>query len=247
MPDSLAAMLALINDNTSGDISAADHRATIEALYEWIPPEQKYLVGRLPGETAHDDDDFFEAYSGYTEVTVSGSGTWALGRAGLGVSYTGQAVGDVVAALKPFTASGPPITIETAMSGLIRTGGSTAGAGIILTDGTTSGSNGYWTIYGHQLLHGGGGTLATMPQTSLGTGVPAGDGLLYMRVTWKSANTFTRSYSTDGDTWTDFAAADSSFTMTPTHIGFAASAWTVAGPHTARFRYLRVYEADLSV
>jgi hypothetical protein len=55
MPTSLAAMLALINDNTSGDISAADHRATIEGLYEWTG--WNLDIGK-PGAADTPDDDF---------------------------------------------------------------------------------------------------------------------------------------------------------------------------------------------
>lgn len=248
MPDSLATMLGLINDNTSGDISAADHRATIQALYDWIPDEQKYLVGRLADETPHADDDFFTAYSGYTEVVPSGTGTWTLTRNGVGVKFTGQSASHGVAALKAFTPSAPPVTFETAMSAMVKSGGSSAMAGLVLTDGTTTTSGAYWAGLGaSHLLIGGGTTLSTLAQTTVGTGVLDGDGLVYIRVIWRASNSFARAYSLDGVQWTDFAASPLSLTMTPTHVGFLGSSWTIAGPHLATFRYLRVYEADLSV
>lgn len=245
MPDSLATMLASIDDG--GENTAAEMRAVIQALYDWIPPIEKYKMGRLPSETAHADDDFFSTYSGYTELAVTGSATWSLGHSGLGVSFTGQSANDGAVALKAFTASGPPLTIETAMS-LLTKRGANPGAGIILSDGVISTSNCMWTgVLSTNNFYGGSGTLTNLGAVSAGQYDGNGEGLLYLRLIWKSANNFARAYSLDGHTWTDFAAADTGFTLTPTHIGFVGTAWSVAGPHLATYKYLRVYETDLSV
>lgn len=251
MPTSLAAMLALINDNTSGDISAADHRATIQALYDWIPNTQKYLMGRLAGETAHAADDFFTTYSGYTEQTPTGSATWSLGRAGLTVTWNSIGANTMAATLKAVPAAGVPITIETALVAAMKNSDN-SGLGLCFTNGTGSGADvtgigwvmaaagappslykfdGILTAYGVTLLH----------QAVIVLGSPQ-----FLRLVWKSANTFGWSISADGELWTDWNTADISNAMTPTHMGFWVINNTVTTRQTALFHYLRAYEADLS-
>jgi hypothetical protein len=252
MPLSLTAMQALFNDNTAGDISAADGRDVIGALYDWIPPEQKYRMGRLPGETAHADDDFFSTYSGYTEMEVSGNATWAATRGGLTVTFDSQTTSQIAVALKAFTASGPPITIETAWTSTI-VSASAPGFGICFADGVTAPDDfaGMGTLVGSADIIECNGAMNGAQNFNAGMSLQRGglnaQGPMYARFIWKSADTWAWAISPDGETWTDFGDADRSFTMTPTHIGFWVTAWSQTSPQIVSYKYLRVYEADLSV
>lgn len=251
MPLSLSQMQTLFADNTAGDISAADGRDVIEALYDWIPPEQKYRMGRLPGETAHADDDFFETYSGYTEMDVSGNTSWAATRGGLTVTFDSQAGAAISVALKAFTASGPPITIETAWSSAVIVA-SAPGFGICFADGVTATDDfaGMGTLVGVTDILECNGAMNGAQNFAAGVDIQKDglhQGLVYARFIWKSANTWAWAISPDGETWTDFGDADRSFTMTPTHVGFWVTAWSQTVPQIVSYKYLRVYEADLSV
>lgn len=248
MPDSLATMLASFNDNTSGDISAADGRGIIQALYDWIPPEQKYRMGRLPGETAHADDDFFTAYSGYTEQTPTGSATWAAGRSGLTVAWNSVGAEDMAFTVKAIPAAGVPITIETSFVAEM-TNNANPGLGLVFTDGTGSGAN----VAGAGIVMTGGnpqmfrfsgtaGSYGAAGHSPSATEIPH-----FLRLTWISSNLFGWSISPDGETWTDWSAADFAKTITPTHMGLFVISNNASEPQTALFHYLRVYEADLSV
>lgn len=254
MPTSLSAMLALVNDNTSGDISAADHRTTIQGLWDWIPPTEKYKMGRQAGETAHAADDFFTSITGYTEVDVTGTTTWSATRGGATVVFAGQSANDFGAFLKAVPVAGVPITIEThVMDTLGQADNPTRG--LIFTDGTASTSN--VAAFGKLVTAGGQnesyqftGTLTSITATALAGAArqtTMDNGQAFTRFVWKAANTFAWSVSPDSETWTDFGRADLSTTFTPTHMGFFVSAWGATGTQIASFRYLRVYEADLSV
>lgn len=251
MPDSLATMLASFNDNTSGDISAADGRGIIQALYDWIPRDQKYRMGRLAGETPHADDDFFTAYSGYTEHSPTGTATWAHSRFGLTAAFNSQAGGDLAVAVKPLTPSSPPVTIETQWSATVKVD-TNPGFGLAFTDGTVDASNviGFGGLSNFSIAAPA-GTL-----TSAASGPIAGtlersylhQGLFTARLIWTAANTFAWAISPDGGTtWTDWGSSTIAHTFTPDHIGFFVTGWGAATPNVVSFAYLRVYEADLSV
>lgn len=249
MPTSLSAMLALFNDNTSGDISAADGRTVIQGLYDWVPTEAKYMAGRLPSESAHASDDFFSAYSGYTEQTPTGTAVWAAGNGGLGVTYDDQSANDVAVTVKAIP-GGPPLTIQTAWYSLV-TQTSNPGIGLVFTDGTTGGANiagfGYLSGFGATGLSGTINSVTAVGATNVIDRASLFQALIHVRLVWKSSNTFAYAYSVDGSTWTDFAQADLSITCTPTHMGFFVSTWSQTVPMAAVFRYLRVAESDLSV
>lgn len=252
MPTSLAALLALFADNTSGDISAADGRAAIQALYDWIPDTQKYLRGRLAGETAHAADDFFTTYTGYTEQTPTGSATWAAGRSGLTVTWNSVGADDMAITVKAVPAAGVPITIETALVTPMQNVNNT-GLGLVFSDGTGGTANvcaiGYVGAAGAAPLsiYRFTGTLASFSSTLLQSGNIITGSPHFFRLVWKSANTFGWSISADGELWTDWNFADIARTMTPTHMGFWVINNTSPTRQTALFHYLRVYEADLSV
>lgn len=256
MPLSLTAMQALFPDNTAGDISAEDGRDVIGALYDWIPRVEKYRVGRLPGETAHAADDFFTSYSGYTEQTPTGTATWGASRGGLSCKFVSITAADFAATLKAVPAAGVPITIETQFQfPSITTGNPTVG--LLFTDGTATTSN----LAGFGPMDSGGTNQVIIPAEGTLTSVTSNIGapiatliqpLHYLRVIWKSANTFATTASADGETWVRMNTGGSATftrTFTPTHMGFYVSNWTGSANATQHvvFNYLRVYEADLSI
>lgn len=249
MPLTLAQMLALLPDNTTGLISEEDVRDVVEALYDWIPNDVKYLAGRLPTETAHASDDFFSTYSGYTEQTPTGTATWAAGLGGLAVKFDSQSSNDLAATLKAIPA-GPPLTIQTAWSTAIYQAAN-PGIGLLFTDGTAATS----TIAAFGDLSQFGTTSLTGTLTNASAGGAAANlerlrlhqGLIHVRWVWEATNTFSWNISVDGTTWTKLNGGDLTTTITPTHMGLWVSAWSVGNPITAAFRYLRVYEADLSI
>lgn len=250
MPTSLAAMLTSINDG--GANTAAEMRAVITALYDWIPPLEKYKMGRLAGETAHASDDFFSTITGYTEVDVTGTTTWSSTRAGATCVFAGQSSNDFSCLLKAIPAAGLPTTIETRTVATIKEANNPM-YGLLFTDGTASTSNlmGVGVVgadTGVPQLYNFSATIGTvtanlMVDTVLSTEI----GNPFIRLTCISANNFGWSLSPDSENWTDFAFADLTPTLTPTHMGFFVSSWNGAGNQIASFNYLRVYDADLSV
>lgn len=248
MPLTLAQMEALIADG--GANTAAEMRQVIKALYDWIPPIEKYKRGRLAGETAHASDDFFTAYSGYTEQVVTGTATWGLSNIGLGVKFNGQSSNDISCTLKAVP-GGPPLTIETCWSALIQTASNPV-LGLVLTNGTATTSTaagiGDFSNFGTAVI---GGTLTNMATSAISPNIERGrihQGMIFVRLIQRSTNAFRFAVSLDGTNWTNFGGADFNFGgFTPTHMGFFVSAWSATSVYTAAFPYLRVYEADLSV
>lgn len=223
----------------------------------WTPGWVRYLDHRLPSETAHDDDDFFtdDTKTGITETTVSGTATWTELHGILGVRFDGQTAGDVVVALKDLTPSAAPVTFETAITANL-TSQNAVSIGLCFTDGTTASDN----IALARMNYGNPGTFY---RSSAGTltdytsdqngeiATPVGIsplGLLYMRIVWTAANSFSVRFSPDGVTWTDFDDADADFskTMTPTHFGAFVTTQGGATENVAGFQYFRIYESDLS-
>lgn len=86
----LADLTALFNDNTSGDISAADGRTVIEALLELAHP-----LDHKPGSADTPDDDFTSGTLDAKWTPVAGaSGTVAAGTVSL-LSTTNQSIYDL--------------------------------------------------------------------------------------------------------------------------------------------------------
>lgn len=246
-------MLASINDNTSGDISAADVRAVIQALHDWIPATERYKQGRLAGETAHASDDFFSAYSGYTEATPSGTPNWAVSRGGLSSRFVNVASANIAATLKAIPAAGMPTTIETCVSMTID-GTNNPAVGLLFTNGT--GTTATFAGFGIMTASGGGVGWSTPSGTlnSATSGLNAIVGTwtmgssMFIRLIWSASNTFEVAVSPDGQQWVDFTLTTLARTFTPTHMGFYVTNWNSSTSMQAvTFNYLRVYDADLSV
>jgi hypothetical protein len=248
----LAALQALLADNTAGDISPQDHRD--ELVSSWTPEWVRYLGHRLPDETAHALDDFFDSDTSadYTQTTPTGTATPTIGRGVLSWVFDDQSTSDMVGYTKAFGAISPPITIETA----VRLYGSngTKFAGLLFSDGTAATSN-YFGVFtgpvsttsGQFTAYSGTFTAATTDHGPYNlTGWSNAFGLVYLREIWKTTNTFKMQMSIDGVTWTDFGEGDMTFTMTPTRIGLLVSNYANTSPSLASHEYLRVNEVDAS-
>ncbi len=250
-----AALLALLADNSSGDIDPQDIRDMLvtQSTPEWV----QHLDHRIVGETVQTDDDFFvtDSSGDYTEQTVTGTAVWTLGGGLASVVYDGQSGGDVAAILKPISDATLPVTIETAFS-FVATPQDFTHAGLCFTDGTATSSN-----VALMRLHRTGneatyranaGTLTSFTADINNAIANVADmlpfGMVYVRLVWDATDHFKVSFG-DGVSWTDFDDAGVSFakTMTPTHFGLHVSTNAAAIANIATFHYLRVYDSDLSV
>lgn len=221
---------------------------------EW----ERYFNQRLPGETPHPDDDFFYGRSlgsAWTTLTVSGSQTITVRNGICSVLYNGQSANDVNGILKTMTTTSPPVTIETAVTtvayqenfsfqGLVFANGSTSGDSIAMLDVGYNGlidyiRNGTFTNAGAPV----GGTAPLQSSTN-----HPNYGRLYLRLIWRSANTFSASWSGDGVSWTQFEDGDASITLTPSVFGLVWTRWNAGGISISQvgFDYFRVYAADLN-
>lgn len=214
------------------------------------PAWVRYLSERLPGETPHPLDDFFRANTSanYTQTTPTGSATPAFQYDALSWWYSGNSAQDAVTYTKSLGALSSPMTIETA----VHLGGpnATTFAGICFTDGTANTSNVIFAalanIGGQVTLASYSGTITALANVHLQDSQLPGEGEpMYLRLCWKSANTWRIAFSIDGITWTNQGTGDLSFTQTPTRLGVFVSAYGTAGDKSARFEYLRVANADL--
>lgn len=245
----LSALQTLLADNTSGDISAQDIRDFLVSA--WTPEWIQYLQHRMPGETAHTDDDFFDdATITGTEVTPSGTVTWTEKYGVLSVKAASMTSTDISAIVKPLTPSSAPVTIETSTRAVL-TPNNNSGVLLGFSTGATASSN----IAGYEYFYGGSsspwapttGTFTARSTGTLKTGFR--DGLtdrVYVRVIWTGTNAFEIAVSIDGVSWAKMGIADLSTTLTPTHF-FVAVEQSASEEQVRMFDYLRVYESDLSV
>lgn len=237
MPTSLAAMLALFNDNTAGDISAADGRAVIQALYEWS--------GR---GTVGADDAYWDGgdLADFTQILPSGANTLTEQNGVLSVAYSGQTTSDLAGILKPLTGFGIGDSIQTAVR-VLTDGTNWAMTALVLADGNAGSSNAIMAFYeigsAHEIVTRT-GTMATVgADVQLKAAVIDSRGqfgTLHMRLTYQAANTFRLELSPDGVTWSTCGIADSSRTLTPTHGGIGWSIWGGTGPRINTYEYFKV-------
>lgn len=219
-----------------------------------VPGWVSYLAARQSGEASHADDDFFDDddHSSWTKLNVTGNQTVTEKHGLLSVVFDSQTSSDLGAALIALTPSSAPVTIETAMT-LIGKDENYTLAGICFSDGVTATDS----IAAATIIN---NTIDNMRSgTFTAAGAPGGGSVvlqpefapyarLYLRATWKSANTFKASVSPDGVSWTALGLGDGSVTLTPTHFGLVWSRWGGgAEPSVVSFDYVRVYESDLSV
>lgn len=218
------------------------------------------LFSRPSTESAHTDDDEFDTDTSadYTEVDISAGGgqTVAIDAHVASIIHapSSGASGDFQGILKPITSASAPITVQTVYEG--HGGGGTNGHGtpyVCFTDGVVAGSNLVAAAYAGGIdFRINYGTLTAMDSSTtsaalMGNDLPGWTSRLYMRVIWKSANTFTAQWSVDGVGWNDFGLGNIAKTMTPTHVGVGFSNWGVAEGSNSKFDYLRLTDSDLSL
>lgn len=176
-----------------------------------------------------------------TTVTVSGSQTITERDGRLSVVYSGQSDQDLNCVLAPVAlATGEAVSVEISSG---NPEGATYTRGVVITDGTTSAANAVfygWDNFGTMRLLHREGTLTAMGTSDFQTSVSLG--LLpvtHLRAEYEAADTFRLWISPDGISWMQHGS-DATFTMTPSHIGVAWSAFGSASSGVANFSPLRV-------
>lgn len=190
-----AALLAEMADG--GDNTAEEVRNGIVSM--WTPDWVRHLNHRLPDETPHTDDDFFtsDTSADYTEITPTGTADWGISNGLLGAIVDDQATGDVAGFLKEITSASAPMTIEARITawvpwvdnphfGIVFTDGvaatsNLAGVGLLGSDASGQAGGVFWTS--GTFTVGSTGTALTFAQGH-------GQFTVYLRVIWKSANTW---------------------------------------------------------
>lgn len=218
-----------------------------------VPEWMTFLARRVPGETAHAYDDFFDDgdKSDWTEVQISGTLVATEKYGMMSLKSSGDSMADLNGVLKPLDSLTAPLTIETAVryQGSVGTGAGEMAIGF--TDGVigTSGLAGCrgWAAVAQMGFIG--GTLTDFDSTWVNymtRGEAGQTGHQFMRCIWKSANTFRIMISPDGISWDDIAAIDLSRTLTPTYFGLFCSNYGQTDAAISSYEYFRVYDADLS-
>ena len=209
-----------------------------------------------PLSTHADDDEFNGAgLGGWTEVDPSGTTTWTEQDGVASVKFSGQASGDLAGLIKAMTPTVAPVTIQTAIRHMDNTSSNTM-IGLCFADGLTD-TDDLLSIVSYagasaaimEYRHG------TFTAATTGTGGHTWESLhewapapfLYLRLIWKTTNTFAYSVSPDGVSWTDFGGSDLTHALAPTHFGLIVSKYGQPGDPVASFEYFRVTETDLSV
>ncbi len=230
---------------------------------EWVPatpvsgPVPKLIQARnarLSGETAHADDDFFltDSSADYVEVTPSGTADWVYGTNDvLSVAVDNQSNEDWAVAVKPIPAAGVPTTIETRISMQAFQDSDFGAAGLCFTDGSPPVAGSEIVFF---VLAGGGLRISrsnadgdTIGSADWTTERGIHEGPIWLKVIWTAVNTFAFAVSTDRVHWTDWDAAVSTRTFTPTHMGFVAGTYGNGPTSVVTFDCLRVADADESV
>lgn len=231
MPLTLTQMLALIPDNTSGDVTPADMRDVVTAIVREL---------RAPYSVDDADDVWWDGDIGdFTTLTITGNEAVTEGAGRLSVTFNDQSANDLNCVLKAHTfAVGDSFVVPISMFGSVE---NYSIAGLVFADGTTSAANAVATCLERpedpDTLFVRTGTLTAM--TTLGTAATfawADDlvhGPLYLRLTYQAANTWRPAWSIDGFSWLSLNESDVTFTLTPTHFGVCWSAW---GATTDNFR-----------
>lgn len=221
MPLDLTAVLALITD-ADNSTSAADVRDTLRALFYRL-----YGIDADPGV----DDVYWDGsdLAAFTQLSITGSQTLVEGGGRLSVRFNSQAAGDYGVAVKPVTlAVGSKWRVPVNM--VSRADDFTIGA-IVFTDGVTAASKfvstaAYTTNSGLRVTQQE-GTLTALAAGGFDVSNlafdPARD--LWLELEYVAANTFAARVG-DGQSFTNWGAANRSFTMTPTHVGVG---WTKNG------------------
>lgn len=199
----------------------------------------RYNTSPVTADDEFNDGSIASAWT--NDVAPTGSATWTEAGDILSAKFSGIASNDAVCKLKPITISQGGY-IETAMRLLGPASGNFAMAGLVLCDGTTVNANAvaafvYTNTYqlSYAYLS---GTLTNMVSSG-GVGLGLLGPNMFTRLTWQAANTWRMELSPDGISWTPLAAADKSFTLTPTHMGLFVTNWGTGNVDVASFEYFR--------
>jgi hypothetical protein len=208
-----------------------------------VPDHVLRLDNPLTSGTDDDefDDDTIDA--AWTSLTVTGSATWTEQDDVLSVVFDDQTAGDAAAQIKSINGT-PAAAIEISTAVRAFTSANHGIVGMFFSDGTTATSNlvqfrtnvsdGSTSMYG--------GTFTDIQNTLLSSFTVDASSIMttiYMRLTWVSSNTWRMEVSPDGVSWTAFALADQSHTLTPTHYGLYVSSYGGTVPKIATFEYFR--------
>lgn len=239
-----------------GNNSPADVRTALTSVLSNVPATVQYLTRRLPGETAHALDDFFDddTLSG-TAVDAGATGTWVekYGRLGVIANGGGSFPSEPTVRIWPLTGiSSPPVTFETRLT-LFSAGNLNLTPGVLIgfSNGAVAGSTfaGVF-IYrdngsGRMSFYKQSGTFNAVVSDGIFTNNVGSRSDILVRAVWTATNTFEYSFSGDGLQWTDKGESSHSETMTPTHFFVGASSSATLN-YPASFDYIRINETDLS-
>lgn len=244
---------AALNDlagllTTSGDLVTFDGTNWVR-----LPQEGRILALRQNIYTASPvaADEFNDETLSGTELTVTGTATWAEHAGLLSVLPTNQSSGDIAARIWALPSPSAGMTVEVALEVATFTDADTF-AFVGFSDGVVAGSNiatvelRASTTAANNAVGARSGTM-----TAFTTAVEAGPytmgrtshGPLFLRIQWTGADTFKMMWSTDYVTWLDGGVASFAVTLTPTHyfVGVSTHAGSGASRHAATFEYVRVY------
>jgi len=195
------------------------------------------------------DDEFGAATidAGWTEVTPTGTAVWTQSNGVMSVATEGQSSNDICAIVKPFPVL-PPYTIETACR-LFAVRSNYTMIGLVLSDGTSPTSNAVSTFFyttatnGELLLSQRSGTFTAMSSNVSSVHVRTIGLWMYLRLIWKSINTFEIQGSSDGVSWAGLNLPDIAVTFTPTHAGVLFSSWGDSTPDSrvGSFEFFRTH------
>lgn len=152
--------------------------------------------------------------------------------------------------LKPIESMSYPFVIEGAFRSFRRYATNYMMFGLLMTDGLLSSSKAMWMMPYASTSTAAAHTLSTRYGTRASVATDSGSvtwehpgGPLFQRLTAVSANQWRAEYSPDGVSWIQYPAADWTYAMTPTHVGFAVANWAIGGNQAVgTVEYFRVYQ-----
>ena len=210
----------------------------------WVPGSNPYGL----------DDEFNDASIDASWILVNPSpvrATWTEGADVLSCYVApGNAVGQYNAIMKSLGGRSYPITIESAMRYLTPYAYNYLMLGILFANGVTWGSGvniGSEQYTENNLAVSGRFSLHEQPTAYNSDGARNGQvalqwtgSVVYHKVIWSAANTFSFYASPDGVSWITVYQGKS-FTLTPTHVGLDTSGWAGGSACIGSFEYFRVY------
>jgi hypothetical protein len=192
--------------------------------------------------TDHFDDASLDVV--WTQVTPTGTVTWAEGNDVLSSKHLNQTASDCAGLVKTIGALSYPLVVTTAIRLLSLPNYNYAG--LLFSNGTTSASTIVWAVAYHDAAYGFNHTFRTGTFAAVGSTIITDrrpillGGWLYQRLIWRATNLWSYEISPDGVSWTDYANGNETIAMTPTHFGFGVSSWGSTLDQIATFEYFNV-------